>query len=189
MKKILITLTALALIAGSCRQANSGQKITTISDTTITENQSMFDDSIENEEFDLNEPRKQSISGFEKATLYNLTDTIIADFNGDGILDKAFFKKENETSGVIIIHGKTNEEIRIGFGESFAHFTEFNWVDYWGLVEDKETNENMFDDDGDLLGSQAVELQNPSIVLHKEELGGGLITFKNGKYVWIHQTS
>jgi len=55
MKKIVIALTAFALIAVSCRQANSGQKIITISDTTTTENQSMFNDSIENEEFDLNE--------------------------------------------------------------------------------------------------------------------------------------
>jgi len=188
MRKIVITLTAFALIASSCRQTNSGKGIITVSDTTITENYSIFDNSIGDEEFDWNEFRKQSLNGFEKATLYNLTDTIITDFNGDGILDKAIFKKEDETSGVIIIHGQTNEVFRIGFGKPFAHMTEFNWVDYWGLVEDKETSENMFTEDGELLESKTVKLQNPSIVLHKDELGGGLITFKNGKYVWIHQT-
>lgn len=30
-------------------------------------------------------------------------------------------------------------------------------------------------------------LENPSIVVRKEEVGGGLITFKDGRYVWIHQ--
>lgn len=65
---------------------------------------------------------------------------------------------------------------------------EFDWVDYWGLVEDKETSETTFADNGDVLGSKAVKLQNPSIALGASELGGGLITFLNGKYVWIHQT-
>ena len=65
---------------------------------------------------------------------------------------------------------------------------EFDWVDYWGLVEDRETSETTFADDGDVLGSKEVKLQNPSIALGADEVGGGLITFLNGKYVWIHQT-
>jgi hypothetical protein len=111
-----------------------------------------------------------------------------ADFNGDGILDKAVYKKENATSGIIIKHGQTNEELKIGFGKPFAHMTEFDWVDYWGLVEDKETSETTFTEDGDVLGSKEVKLQNPSIALGANEAGGGLITFINGKYVWIHQS-
>ena len=134
------------------------------------------------------ENRKQSLSGFKKATLYKLTDTITADFNGDGTLDKAFYKKDNGTSGIIIRHGKTNEEVKIGFGKQFEHMREFDWVDYWGLVEDRETSETTFSEDGDVLGSKDVKLQNPSIALGADELGGGLITFLNGKYVWIHQT-
>lgn len=134
------------------------------------------------------EYRKQSLSGFEKATLYKLTDTIVADFNGDGFLDKAIYKKENETSGIIIIHGKTNDQVKIGFGKQFAHMTEFDWVDYWGLVEDKETSETTFTEEGDFLDSKTVKLKNPSIALGKDEVGGGLITYRNGKYEWIHQT-
>lgn len=111
----------------------------------------------------------------------------MSDFNGDGFLDKAVYKKENETSGIIIIHGKTNDQVKIGFGKQFSHLTEFNWVNYWGLVEDKETSETTFTEDGDVLGSKDVKLQNPSIVLGADEVGGGLITFINRKYVWIHQ--
>ena len=66
--------------------------------------------------------------------------------------------------------------------------TEFNWVDYWGLVEDKEISETSFSEDGDLLGNKDVKLQNLSIVLGADEVGGGLITYLNGKYVWIHQS-
>lgn len=129
------------------------------------------------------------LSGFEKGTLYNLSDTIAADFNGDGILDKAIYKEEKETSGIIIKHGGTNEEFRIGFGRDFSIWTEFdcNWVDYWGLVEDKETHEVTTEDDEFGIDNK-VKLENPSIALGKYDVGGGLVAFIEGKYVWIHQT-
>jgi hypothetical protein len=60
-------------------------------------------------------------------------------------------------------------------------------VDYWGLVEDKETFETIIKDD-EIAGDRKVKLENPSIALGKDEVGGGLITFMKGKYVWIHQT-
>ena len=129
----------------------------------------------------------QDLSGqFDKATVYKLTDTIAADFNGDGIIDRAIFTKAGETSGLIITHGRTNEKIRIGLGESFAHLTDLNWVDYWGLVMDSETFEVIIKD-AEIVGDRKVRLEHPSIVLRREEEGGGLITFKNGEYVWIHQ--
>ena len=186
MKRIIYILTLLVL--ASCGQPRSEQKIKTDSDSTTTDKnvkvQQNSTEDIQSEE----DYSKQSLSGFEKATLYKLTDTISADFNGDGNIDKAFYKKENETSGIIIKHGKTNEEVRIGFGKPFSHMTEFNWVDYWGLVEDRETIETTFTEDDDVLGSKEIKLQNPSIALGADEVGGGLITFINGKYVWIHQT-
>jgi hypothetical protein len=187
MKKVIYILTFLVLT--SCGQSNTEQKTMTVStDMTSTGNNiNVLNNSKEDEQSE-EDYRKQSLDGFEKATFYKLTDTITADFNGDGILDKAFYKKENEMSGVIIKHGHTNEEVRIGFGQSFAHLTDFDWVDYWGLVEDKETSETTFTEDGDVSDSQVVKLQNPSIVLGADEEGGGLITYKNGKYVWIHQT-
>lgn len=184
------------LILTGCGQSNSEQKTASVSDTLTASNSDTItaDNKISVQQKSTEEKQnkeayqKQSLSGFEKATLYKLTDTISADFNGDGILDKAIYKKENRTSGIIIKHGQTKEEFRIGFGQPFAHITEFDWVDYWGLVEDKETSETTFTEDGDVLDSQVVKLQNPSIALGKEEVGGGLIAFRNGKYEWIHQT-
>jgi hypothetical protein len=193
MKQTIYILTFLILTG--CGQSNSEQTQNAVSDTltdqisdTTIKESSDFAEQNSTDENLTEEYRNQSLSGFEKATLYALTDTITADFNGDGFLDKAIYKKEKETSGIIIIHGKTNEQVKIGFGKQFVHMTEFDWVDYWGLVEDKETSETTFTEDGDVLASKTVNLKNPSIALGKDEVGGGLITYLNGKYVWIHQT-
>jgi hypothetical protein len=188
MKQTIYKLTFLILT--SCGQSNSEQKTIPVSDTlssiisdtnAINNNTNVQQTSTE-EKQSQEEYRKQSLSGFKKATLYVLTDTIKADFNGDGTLDKAFYKEENETSGIIIKHGQTNEEFRIGFGKDFCTWRDFdcNWVDYWGLVEDKETFESIIKDD-EIAGDRKVKLG-------KDEVGGGLITFMKGKYLWIHQT-
>lgn len=124
---------------------------------------------------------------FEKVSQLKLTDTITVDFNGDRIIDQAIFKKDQENSGIIITHGGSNEEIKIGFGKPFAHMTDFNWVDYWGLLYDSKTSEIIIENN-EIIGDREFKLDNPSIVLRKEEAGGGLITFKNGKYVWVHQS-
>jgi hypothetical protein len=141
----------------------------------------------ENQTSDLSE---QSSNEFKGTKLFKLMDIIKADFNGDGFLDQAFFKKENGTSGIIIKHSNTNEVVRIGFGRSFSSWPDFdcNWVDNWGLIQDNKTYEITFTEDGDILGSRDVRLQNPSIVLGADGAGGGVITFLYGKYVWINQS-
>ena len=185
MKKLIYILYFLVLIA--CQQSKTEQNYNYVSDTIISNNsvgvQEKSTEEEQNEDY-----RKQSLSEFEKATLYKLTDTLTADFNGDGFIDKAFYKKEYKSSGIIIKHGQTNEEVKIGFGKQFTHMKEFDWVDYWALVEDKQTTQTTFTEDGDVLGSNEVKLQNPSIALGADEVGGGLITFIDGKYEWIHQT-
>jgi len=187
-----ITYILTFLILSSCGQSNSDteskKKISAESDIIKVESK------VDTTKPDLNqssteqtEHNNQDLSyEFKDATIFKLTDTITADFNGDGNVDQAIFKKENETSGIIITHGKIDEEVKIGFGEQLAHLTEFNWVDFWGLVNDRETYEIIIED-AEIIGDKEVKLNNPSIVVRKEEAGGGLITFKDGKYVWIHQ--
>jgi hypothetical protein len=65
--------------------------------------------------------------------------------------------------------------------------TDIDWVDYWGLVEDKETFETTFSEEGDVSGSKKVKLYNLSIILGGDEVGGGLITYRKGSYKWVHQ--
>jgi hypothetical protein len=168
------------LILTSCGQSNSEQEIPTVSDTVSTgnilivsysfiiDNNLKVQHNFSEEDHSIDDSRKESLSDFEKATLYKLTDTISADYNGDGFIDKAFYKKENETSGIIIKHGQTNEEFKIGFGKQFAHLTEFNWVDFWGLVEDRETSETTFMEDGDVLGSKWKICLDSSILLTRK---------------------
>ena len=63
-----------------------------VSDTTISNNKQITRQT-STEDNQTEEFRKQTLNGFEKATLYKLTDNIMADFNGDGFLDKAVYKK------------------------------------------------------------------------------------------------
>ena len=186
MKKIIYILAILIL--ASCGQSNSDRNNDNSEDTDIvvTDTKGAIPD-LNNSENDRTDFENQSAEDeFKYLTIFELGDTISADFNGDGNVDQAVYKKENETSGIIIKHGQTNEEVKVGFGEPFAHLSEFNWVDYWGLVKDDETYEIVIED-AEIIGDRNVKLENPSILVRKREVGGGLITFKNGKYVWIHQ--
>lgn len=56
------------------------------------------------------------------------------------------------------------------------------------MIEDKKTFETVFSKEGDVEGSRNINLENLSIYLAEDELGGGLITYLDGKYIWVHQT-
>lgn len=191
MKQIIYILTLLIL--GSC--VNDSQKHKIEKNTSNVPDLVKIAETPNNKtvqkQIEIEKPinfQEQTIdSEFINVTLYSLTDTIEADFNGDGNIDKAIFVKKDGSSGIIFKHGFTNTEIRIGFGQLFSHLTEFNWVDFWGLVNDSTSYEIIFNET-DIIGDTIVRLENPSIVVQKEEVGGGLITFKNGKYKWIHQS-
>ena len=97
-------------------------------------------------------------------------------------------RDRNQKGGIIIIDGKTLEEFVIGCGTKFYEMgDDFRWVDYWGIIRDIETYEIIVSD-GEIVGKQNVQLSYPSIFVRKEEIGGGIITYKNGKYEWVHQS-
>ncbi|NDV45401.1 hypothetical protein [Flagellimonas sediminis] len=188
----LITYILTFFILASCGQSNSDKEseneISAESNTVMVESKADTTKlNLKQSSSEQTEQNNQDLNNeFKEATIFKLTDTINADFNGDGNNDQAVFKKENETSGIIITHGLTYEKVKIGFGEQFAHLTEFNWADYWGLVKDSKSYEIVIED-AEIIGEREVKLDYPSIVVRKEEVGGGLITFKDGKYIWIHQ--
>jgi len=126
-------------------------------------------------------------SNYKNYKIYKLNESINEDFNGDGVVDKARFIKQRK-SGIIITDGKSHKETKLGFGEEFAHLTDFDWVDYWGVLKDKTTFEIIFDSiSGDILGDSIRPLKNISLFVEQDEVGGGVITYKNGTYKWIHQ--
>jgi len=125
---------------------------------------------------------------FKKYKLYKLSTRIQADFNGDNKIDKAIFTSRNNKSGIIISDGKTHKETLFGCGQSFGEMGDsFSWVDYWGLLLDSSTY-NIIVKGSELVGSENIKLENPSIFVRKKEVGGGVITFKKGKYIWVHQS-
>lgn len=191
MKHISFILTFLVL--SSCNKFNSHKNFKHGVSTEADSVEMKVGTEIPSPEVDRNSTEQDKYDNqnlsyeFKNAAIFKLTDTLKADFNGDGKLDQALFKIENETSGIVLAHGETNEIIKIGFGVPFGHLTQFNWVDYWGLVNDSETFEIVIQE-GEIIGGKEVKLDNPSIFVRKEEVGGGIITFKSGKYIWIHQS-
>lgn len=124
---------------------------------------------------------------FQQVSRFDLDAVLAADFNGDGINDEARFLRQKDKAGIVITDGKTRNQTTIGLGNSFEGAgDDLSWVDFWGIVKDSETYAIIVTDD-EVAGDTVVHLENPSIVLRREEVGGGLIAFLNGKYTWIHQ--
>jgi hypothetical protein len=119
---------------------------------------------------------------------YGLKDTLKEDFNCDGFNDQAFFSSENSIRHINFIDGKDRKRKVFGIDQKIIGDLDANysWVDFWGITKDSSTWE-MLVEDGELSGSRIVRLNCPSIVLRKEEEGGGVITFTKKSYVWIHQ--
>lgn len=118
---------------------------------------------------------------------FTLKDTITADLDGDSIPEKAYFKNYPDKKIVIVKNGKTNKETSIGLDKSFKDIgSNFNWVDNWGTISDNEVYENVVRD-GEIIGGKKVKLTNKSLFVGKDDAGGGIITFKDGKFIWIHQ--
>jgi hypothetical protein len=126
------------------------------------------------------------IQEFKTFRIYSVADTIAADFNGDRIMDIAYFTKGGPKS-ILIQDGKTKMESRVGADKSFSDVgSDFNWVDFWGTTNDSSTFESIVKN-GEVTGGKTTRLYNISLFVRKDEEGGGVITYKGGKYIWVHQ--
>ena len=191
MRKNITTLLILTSLFG-CTQTKKAEKVVTptavkkdsiVAVTRVKKEPVMAISPDDNQEYHKESLRHE----FQRAQLFDLKDTLREDFNGDGTIDNAVFLKEDGKAGIIITDGKTQEQVKIGLGNEFEEQRDdFSWVDYWGVVQDSTTYEVIVTD-GEIVGDTLVRLENPAIVVRKEEIGGGLITFKDGKYEWIHQ--
>ncbi len=187
MKKKLVILSTIVLLF-SCGQTKKEK--TLLSENTVKPDSTLTNSTSEKDSLEkLMKFREESLnSEYKNYKIYNLNEIINEDFNGDGVIDKAEFKRL-KTSGIIITDGRTNKETKLGFGKQFAHMTDFNWVSFWGVLKDTTTFEITFDDKtGDILGDTIVKLKNKSIFVEEDEVGGGVITYENDSYKWIHQS-
>lgn len=124
---------------------------------------------------------------FKNYTEYRVTDTINIDLNGNGILERVYFNKKDCLK--LIIEEKGKNLISIGCTkEDYNGFpNDIDWVNLWCVVSDKETYEVIVKG-GELVDDKIVNLDRPSIYIGKEEAGGGIITYKNGEFYWVHQS-
>ena len=191
MKKQLVILSTIVLHFG-CGQTIKEKTLQ--AEDTIRHDSTLNSTTLEKDSLgNIINSRKETLNReFKKYKIYRLNQTIFEDFNGDGISDKAEFVKSNGKTGIIITDGKSNEFTKLGFGKKFAHLADFDWVNYWGVLKDSTTTEVEFDSiSGDILGGKTVQLRSISIFVRQDENedggGGGIITYEDNKYKWIHQ--
>jgi len=184
MKYSKLTSLLLILAILSCNEKTTQSKIET---KTKIAQPSLKNDTSELEKENTSNEESLLKGEFKNFEIFNLSDTIKVDLNGDKILDFAYLSK-NDAKQMFIIDGQSKITTKIGLDESFGNMgSSFNWVDSWGTTNDKETFEIIIEDN-EIIGDGKIELTNTSLFVRKNEAGGGVITFKNGKYIWVHQS-
>jgi hypothetical protein len=105
---------------------------------------------------------------------------------GDGVVDRAYF--EGDPRKLIVVIGENNRRVVVGSDNTFDGVAEdLSWVDYWGITHDRTTGQVVVVD-GEVSGGKSIALRNSSIVLRRGEEGGGVVTFRDGWFNWIHQS-
>lgn len=180
MKKYGIYLSIILLV--SCNEQAVPSNDLTISDTSSTSHR--LKDTIPAQQVAVDD---DAVTEFKTFIKYQLKDTIEEDFNGDLIKDKAFLKQSANQRHLYIVDGKTSQVTKVGGDTSFNDLgNNFDWVDFWGLTKDTATYEVEVID-GEVSGSRDVKLLYPSLVFRKEEVGGGVVTYRDKAYKWVHQ--
>tara|TARA_R110001632_G_scaffold129726_1_gene243802 strand:- start:1696 stop:2373 length:678 start_codon:yes stop_codon:yes gene_type:complete len=115
------------------------------------------------------------------------------DFNADNKLDFAVIvkNKNNQKTGVLIIHNSTNQENYIlGAGKGVYEISDLEWIEVFEtLPKGKIISPTIVDKEtGDIIGqdeTRKFKLVGNGIKMSVEESHGGLVIFWNGKeYKW-----
>lgn len=173
MNSRIFHLFALTTFIVSCKENPKKPQEKTISQKVETVAEKPIINENSNQDYYAN--LKEYFNDFK---IYTLKDTIVTDFNGDEIPEQAYF---NANNNLIIKDGKTHQESKM----NNASDDDFGWVEYWATTNDKKTFEIMIVN-GELGDQIETTLDHPSIIVRKEGIGG-MISFKNGEYKWIHQ--
>jgi hypothetical protein len=117
-------------------------------------------------------------------------------FNQDPILDTAVIARHKVTSrdALFIKHGASATTYLLKSGKDLGtDFSDFNWV---GQFEPIKKGTIIWDNviEGEIVvedqvpSNRKITLRTDAIFVHVDEAnGGGIIYFKNGKYVWVQQ--
>lgn len=111
------------------------------------------------------------------------------DLNGDEKLDIAFCVLEKSTNkkGILIIHGGNSETHLIGAGKEFAHVgDDLKFIEIWKVYRERTVGLTEFAENGDILGSKDIKIDNDAILVAKSESSSNLIAWKIDKYIWLH---
>lgn len=124
-------------------------------------------------------------STFRKFELHDMTDTLLADMTGDGKAEKIYLRAGKPMLMEVLEGG--GKTVSIGEDASFKDVgDDFGWADHWGIIRATSATENLVHD-GEPEFSRRVTLGPASVFIRRDEAGGGIITYRDGKYIWIHQ--
>ena len=101
---------------------------------------------------------------FEKYEEYCLSETINADLNGNGILEKIYF--ENKDCRRLMIEEVGHDLISIGCSsaKSSRFPNDLGWVDLWCVVYDRATIEVLVQD-GEIIGERIIQLAHYRVLM------------------------
>jgi|GEM_PF-5500954 len=118
-------------------------------------------------------------------------EQLIADIDGDGKEETIFLVKnqQSQKEGICITElAEAKDCTIIGAGNIYFDVQDnLSWVQKWLIRSPGETFEITFKDNGDIEGSKQVFLSHSSLGLYNEDDLGGIITYREGGYTWIHQ--
>lgn len=113
------------------------------------------------------------------------------DLNGDGKRDVGIGIVNILTgeNGLLIIHQKTKETFILGAGTAFGNGGKnWDWVDFIAdYAKDNKTEETLFDENYEIVGSKEVKLNQNGIKLGNFEGSSAIIYWIGEEYIWIHQ--
>lgn len=105
------------------------------------------------------------------------------DLTGDGQPEEIKLQPVPDRLNLVITDGATKTPTTVLAGPGKGNY---DWVDYWGIVQDSVTSKTTVVD-GQVIGGADVSLPFPAVVFRNEESGGGMIAFLDNGYQWIQQ--